>query len=477
MPLDSPSRTLRSPLRKVLLAAFALIALAPASSQAFALQEVGGLNSPASGITTSMDGSIWAAEEAAESVVRVSPSGEITGRVQVHSEPIAVAASPFGRVWAALPESHELAWFDATSPTPTAHYVSTGPGKCGASAIAYGGDGLMYFTMPSDGSCTSELGQVGLDGNGFASTSTVAGNSYDIAAINGKLYTPDFDGDVVRRVGLSNLGAVEAVVSTPAGTNPSGIAVDGNGRVWVTLSSTGQLAYLPVDAANGSSATVLTPTGGTLVEPFGIVAGVEERVYTSGANSQLLTATALPTFAFTPLPAGSEPWDITNGIDGVWMTDLASTRLLHLYNPPAPGPSSGGSTTPAPVANAEAPIAKVAAPKLSLSGKSKQKLGNFVQLRVSCSVSPCSASASGALKIKPGGKGATTQPKLTAAKSVRVPAGKAAVLKLKIPPKAKQAAAKALAEKGGKARAKVTVKGRDDGGNSPVVVFNVTLEK
>jgi hypothetical protein len=193
------------------LAALALIALAPASSQAFALQEVGGLNSPASGITTSMDGSIWAA----------------------------------------LPKSHELAWFDATSPTPTAHYVSTGPGKCGPGAIAYGGNGLMYFPMPFDGSCTSELGQVDLDGNGFASTATVAGNSYDVAVINGRLYTPDFDGDVVRRVGLSNLGVVEAVVGTPVGTNPSGIAADGSGRVWVTLYSTGQLAYLPVNAANG----------------------------------------------------------------------------------------------------------------------------------------------------------------------------------------------------------------------------------
>jgi streptogramin lyase len=476
VPFQDRRRRLGSPAWKVLLAALALVALTPASSQAFALQEVGGLNSPATGIAVNVDGNVWAAEEAAESVVRVSPSGEIVGRIPVGGEPFGIAAGPGGRIWATLPESHELVWFDATSPTPTAHHISTGPAKCGPAAIANGGDGSMYFTMPYEDGCTIELGHINSDGTGFASTPNAAGNSYDIAIINGRLYTPDFDHNLVRRVALNDLTDVKAAVSTPPLTNPSGVAVDGSGRVWVTLESSGQLAYFPVSAPDGSSATVLTPTGGTLVEPFGIVAGLEEKMYTAGANAQLLTATALPTFAFTPLPAGSEPWDIANdGSGGLWVTDLANTRLLHLYNPPPPNPSSGSGTTAAPVVTVK-PAPKPVT-KLSLSGKSKQKLGSFVQLKVSCSVSPCSVSATGALKIELAGKGATTQPKLTAVKNLQVPAGKQAVLKLKIPPRAEQAAAKALDEKGGKASAKISVQGKGAAGKSPGVVFKVKLKK
>jgi streptogramin lyase len=462
-----------SPLRKVLLAALALVALTPAGAQAFALQEVGGLNSPAAGIALGPDGNIWAAEETAESIVRVSPSGEIVGRIPVGGEPAFVAAGPGGRVWATLPESHKLVWFDALAPSPTAHDISTG-GGCEPIAIVSGGNGFMYFSKPSDGLCTSEIGRVKDDGTGpvesFATFgATPVGQAFDLLVYSGKLFVPDFGADVVQRVDLSGL-SMEAVINLPVGGGPQGIAADGAGNVWVALFSSGKLAYAPAGAASGTNATALTPTGGSLVEPFGIAAGSDGKMYVPSANSQLLAATTLPSFAFSPLPAGSTPFEITNGANGdLWVTDEAGTRLFHLYNPPAPSPA------PAPTA---APVATVKpAPKLSLSGKSKQKLGNVVQLKVSCTVTPCNASATGALKIKPGGKGATTQPKLTAAKSTAVPAGKSIVLKLKIPAKAREAAAKALDEKGGKVTAKITVKGKAGSNNTPTTFFKVTLKK
>lgn len=453
-------------MRKLLLAALAVLALAPASANAFTVQEVGGLSSPASGLALGPDGNIWAAEEAAESVVRIAPSGAIVGRIPVAGEPFGVAAGPGGRVWATLPESHELVWFDATAPAPTAHYVSTGAAKCGPAAIADGGNGLMYFTMPFDGVCTIELGHVNADGTGFGSTATTAGNSYDIAISGGKLYTPDFDGDLVRRLGLPALSQ-EAAINTPPGTGPNGIAADGSGNIWVTLYSSGQLAYFPAAATNGSNATALTPSGGTLAEPFGLVAGGDGKMYVPSGNSQLLAATALPTFAFTPLPAGSEPWEIANGSSGdLWIADAAAARLFHLFDPPP--------TPPAPPAAVTQPLVKPL-PKLSLSGKSKQKLGSFVQLTVSCPNGACSVSATGAMKIKPAG-GKRTQPKLKAA-TVQVPVGKKVALKLKIPPKAREAAAAALATKGGKATAKLSLKAKDANGTSPAAAFKVTLTK
>lgn len=467
----TPSRRLRSPLRKVLLAALALVVLTPASSQAFVLQEVG-LSAAAAGLALGPDGNVWAAEEANASVVRVSSAGTVVGRIAVAGEPTSVAAGPGGRVWAALPESHELVWFDATAPAPSAHYVSTGPANCGPEAIADGGNGLMYFSMPTDGTCTSRIGHVNADGSGFGSTATEAGNSYDIEVSGGKLFSPDFSGDAIRRLALPLLNQ-EAALETPAGSGPNGITVDSAGNVWTTLYITGQLAYAPAGAVNGTKASVLTPTGGSLVEPFGIVEGADGKMYVPSVNSQLLAATTLPSFAFMPMPVGSEPWDVAKGANGdLWVTDVASTRLLHLSSPPAPAPVPVSGTTTSP----PAPVAKVTAPALSLSGKSKQVLGNFVQLKASCAGGPCSLSASGALKLNPAGKGRTTQPKLKAVQNLKVAAGKQVVLKLKIPAKAKKQAAAVLAEKGGKASAKITVKGTGAGAPGPAV-FKVTLKK
>ncbi len=476
MPFHTPGRKLGSPMRKVLLAALALVALAPATSQAFTLQEVSGLNAPANGIALGPDGNIWAAEEAAETLVRVSASGQVIGHYPVTGEPVGVAAGPGGRVWTTVPESDKLVWFDATSAAPTAHSISTvSPGGCGPIAIVSGGNGLMYFSKPSDGACTSELGRVKDDGTGpvesFATLGmTPVGQAFDLAVSGGKLFVPDFENDAVRRFGLSSL-APEASIG--AAGNPDGITVDSAGNVTVTLFSAGKLAQFPTSASGGNAA-ILTPTGGTLGEPFGIVTGFDGNTYvTSTSGARLLTVTAGPTFAFTPLPVSAEPWSIVNGPDkDLWITDLANNRLFHLVTPPAPATTPTGSTTTA------APTVTVKpAPKLSLSGKSKQALGNFVQLKVSCSVSPCSVGATGGLKIKPAGKGPTTQPKLKAVKNLQVPAGKATVLKLKIPAKAKEAAAAVLAEKGGKATAKITVQGKGAGGNSPAVVFKVTLKK
>jgi streptogramin lyase len=475
VPFHTPGRKLGSPLRKVLLAALALVALTPASSQGFALQEVGGLSSPANGIALGPDGNIWAAEEGAETLVRVSPSGQILGHYPVLGEPVAVATGPGGRVWTSVQESNKLVWFDATSPSPTGHSISTGAAsKCGPVAIVSGGNGFMYFSEPSDGSCTNELGRVKDDGTGpvesFATLGAApVGQAFDLAVFGGKLFAPDFENDVVRRFALSPLSP-EAAIN--AAGNPDGIAVDTLGNVTVTLFSTGKLAQFPAGAPSGN-ATILTPTGGTLAEPFGIVTGFDGNTYaTSTGGARLLTVTAGPTFAFSPLPVGSEPWAIVNGPDkDLWITDLANTRLLHLYNPPPPATTpTGPTTTTAP------PAEKKPTPKLSLSGRSKQTLGNFVQLKVSCSVSPCSVGAAGILKIKPA-KGAATQPKLKAVKNLSVPAGKPTVLKLKIPARAKEAATKALAGKGGKASAKITVLGQGDGGSSPATVFKVTLKK
>jgi streptogramin lyase len=443
----------------------------PASASAFTVQEVGGLNSGTSGVVLGPDGNIWAAEEGAGSVVRVTPSGQVLNRYPVGSKPTSMAIGPGGRVWVSVTGADMLVWLDATSASPSVHSVSTGAG-CGPVAIVSGGDGQMYFSLPSDGPCgASKIGHTNADGSGGPSTVGSLGQAFDLEVLSGKLFIPDFEGDVVRRVALGTLSP-EAEIDTPAGSGPDGIAADGAGNLWVTLFSTGRVAHFPASQGSGE-ATALTPTGGVLSNPFGIVAGADGSMYVaSPGNAKVLGITATLTYTFTSLPFDAEPWQVANGPNGeIWVTDQASTRLFRLYNPSASGGDGGGGGN-----GAKGP------PKLTLSGKKVQQLGRFVKLKASCPDEACTVSATGSLRVpsgkaKGGAKSSSGKQLKLQSASVHVGAGRTVVLKLKLPAKVKNAVAAAL-KVGKKPVAKIKARAVDGAGNSSAPqVRRVTLER
>ena len=104
-------------------------------------------------------------------------------------------------------------------------------------------------------------------------------------------------------------------------------------------------------------------------------------------------------------------------------------------------------------------------PELKMGGKKKQKLGNFVTVKVSCASEGCDAEATGSL-IVGAGKGKRTGLKRFKLKrtSAQVSGGATKTLKLRIPRKARKAAAKAL-KRGGKVSARITVEATDAAGN------------
>ncbi len=422
------------------------------------MQEVGGLNSGTSGVVLGPDGNIWAAEEGAGSVVRMTPSGQVLNHFPVGSKPASMATGPGGRVWVSVTGDDKLVWFDATSALPSPHDVSTGAG-CGPVGIVSGGDGFMYFSLPAVSLCgASQIGHVNADGSGGLVTVGSLGQAFDLEVLNGKLFVPDFEGDVVRRVALGTLSA-EAEIDAPGGSAPDGIAADGNGNLWVTLFSTGQVAHFSV-YQNLGSASALTPTGGTLSNPFGIVGGADGSMYVaSSGNAKLLAVTATPTYTFTSLPFDAEPWQVANGPNGeIWVTDRANARLFRFYNPSGAGGGGGGGGN-----GPKGP------PKLTLAGKKAQQLGRFIKLKASCPDGACTVSASGTVRV-PGAKAkgaakssSAKQLKLQSA-SVYVSAGRTAVLKLKLPAKVKKAVAAAL-EVGLKPVAKVKARAVDSAGN------------
>jgi streptogramin lyase len=231
------------------------------------------LESPTAGITVGPDGNIWAVELVADQVVRISPTGAVLARYPLAGEPEGVTAGPGGRVWVAVDGSLELVWFDALAPAPSAHPISTmGVSKCGPVAIVYGGDGFIYFSAPSaDGMCNggvSAIGRVAADGTGAVKGLAGAGEAFGLAALGGKLFVPDFGGDVVRRVAGASFG-LEATIAVPGDSGPGSVAVSPSGEIWTSLFNSSQVTRFPA-AQNGGSAAVLPLAPGVLSEPGGI---------------------------------------------------------------------------------------------------------------------------------------------------------------------------------------------------------------
>jgi streptogramin lyase len=428
------------------------LAAAPPGAGALTAHEVVGLSAPADGVVVGPDGNIWAAEKAAGTVLRMTPGGQVLAHYPVGPEPTSLATGPGGRVWVAVTGADKLVWFDATAPSPSAHEIALGAG-CGPVGIVAGGDGRMYFSQPSSGVLcgADQIGYVKEDGTELTTISMFGvsesvGRAYDLAVYGGKLFIPDYEGDVVRRAALGTL-APEAVVQMPAGSGPQGIAADAAGEIWVTLSSIGKLARFPASQTSGP-APVLTPSGGSLSNPSGIAAGAGSMYVASAGNAKLLGVDATPTYTLTSLPFDAEPWQVAAAPNGeLWVSDRADARLFRVSDDPP-------AIVNRRMIQIVEPGHKGPGLKLNLSIKKKQKLAEFIELKASCASRACAVTATGTLSIK--------RLKLRIAKA-RVKAGRSALLKLKFPAKARKAAAQALAS--GK-EPTVTIKARAAGGGS-----------
>jgi streptogramin lyase len=331
-------------LGRTLAALVAAVALFSSTADAAIIQDRGPLLSATNGIALGPDGNFWVAEQFSDSVARMTPAGAVLNRYSVGVGPTTVAAGPGGRVWVSVTGADKLVWFDATSASPAPHDVLTG-GTCGPVGLVSGPGDRMFFSLPDDG-CGggSRLGSVAADGTGLM-TIGHPGLVFSLATASGKLYAPDFSGDVVRRVAPGALNT-ETAINAPGGSSPDGITVDGAGNLWVTLFSSGRVGTFPA-AQDGGPLTEITPTGGTLQSPFGIVAGNDGRIYVTGKDSKNVARVDASGSTWQFYATGGEPWQIVNGPDGdLFFTDQSSTRVLRFLSG-APRASTGAATAQA----------------------------------------------------------------------------------------------------------------------------------
>jgi streptogramin lyase len=335
-----------------------LAAPAPAGAAATSTLPI---DSSGSGIAVGPDGNLWVAQPFSMSVLRMTPGGTVLGRYTVGNNPTTVAVGPGGTVWVAVTGAKALVRFDATAAVPTATTIPLGT-SCGPVALVDGGDGNMYFSLPSDGTCNGGVGTISsIRATAIPPTITTpsdkGGQAFDLAVSAGHLFVPSFDEGVVRRFALGNLSQANATYTLPGGSSPNGIAVDGVGHLWVTDYAANRVFRFQDSDPSGSAST-LTPTGGTVGEAFGIVASTDGFIYVAGASTKnLLRISSDGTqFAFFPLDLG-QPVGVADGPAGdLFLTDRSRSQVVRFVNgPPRPGATVGSASGATTIA-ASAPV-------------------------------------------------------------------------------------------------------------------------
>ncbi len=316
-------------MRRLIALVLAVLAGGAVPAGAFVIEERTLPGAVGNGIALGPDGTFWVAGNADGSVVRIAPDGTIVGRYLVGANPQGVINGPGNRIWVSVTGARKLVWFDAAAPAPTAHPVTIG-GDCGPAALAPA-NGRVYFSLPCDPK--PRLGYVNDDGSGTPALAAAGGGLvFDLEAVGGKLFAPDFKGGVVRRVGADL--DVETTVDAANGSLPDGVVSDGT-NVYFTEWGAGKIGRFPVTQDSGKADEV-KPAGGTLKSPFGIVVGGDGRLYVTGTESSNVVRmnTDGTDARFYPVD-DSQPFWIVNGPDGdLWFSDVKRSRILRLVDTP-----------------------------------------------------------------------------------------------------------------------------------------------
>jgi hypothetical protein len=201
----------------------------------------------------------------------------------------------------------------------------------------------MYLSFPC--SPTPKLGRIPVNAGPGAGSVTGRGTVYDLLVAGGRLYAPDFDGDVIRAMNLDPTLTLTSTVNASAGSQPDGIATAG-GRIYVSSFAGAGVATFPANPADNSSATMLSPPS-PLAGSYGITLNGSGGVIATGKDTaNYAYVDAAGTVTTTSLPAGFEPFDAVTAPNGdVWLTDQAHTQIIRVVDGPPTGTASAPKGT------------------------------------------------------------------------------------------------------------------------------------
>jgi streptogramin lyase len=331
---------------KLVLAALAVVALAPAGAAAApAVDRAFDLSGRPKHLALGPDGNIWITlEGSTDDVAQVTPDGTVTGFDSIAiTNPIGIVAGPDGQLW--VTQFGGVAHFSPSDPraarlVPIADITTAG-------TIVNGPLGALW-TASGD-----QVVRIGSDERSRAFRVDTMGARGIAAGGDGQLYVADFANR--RVVGLTSDGATATFY--PVDDAPQEVAAGPGGQIAATLPS--------------NLIGRFTPPGRTVqnaqvpgTDPFGITVGEDGAYWVASFARDTLTrmATDGTVTTLSGFPRTSGPRYLTTGRDGTLWVGLETTSQVARVTgvvapppPPPPGGGGGGGGAPPPPVDRTAP--------------------------------------------------------------------------------------------------------------------------
>ena len=352
------------------------LALVPSAARAEVVEPPVALASGANGITAGADGNVYVVETFNQSVAVLSPSGQLIRRVSLPGAGgTATSASlgPDGRVWVAVGAGAGKGFQKIdTGGGVTAQATSQ---TCGPVGMASFNGTRMLFTAPDPtDACLASHGLGGVNGDGSQLEAFPANeDAYDLAVVLGKAFVPDYDGNVVRRYGLTAggaWGAAEATYPIPVASGAEGIELGPDNKLFVTMYNSGNVVRIDPFASNGTNAQIVASN---LTNPFGMATGADGALYVASKDARILRIALDGTQRFIALPAAFAATQVARAGNDIWVTDDNNARAVRIRNAGLPEPSP-------PVATPPATTPPVVTPPVTTRPPAKPKVADVVSL-------------------------------------------------------------------------------------------------
>ena len=342
-----------------------------------------------SGVAADASGNIYVADRASQTIRRISPDGEVqtiagmhntpgssdgTGSAARFNGPHGVAVDTVGNVYVADAGNHTVRKITAEGVVTT---IAGTPGSWGSidargtaarfntpHGLTVDGAGTIYVAdtygstirkIASDGVVTTLAGLAGNRGN-VDGTGTAASFYYPTAIAAdgvGNLFVADrqmhtirkvsADGEVTTLAGLAGTrGSSDGVGSAARFSEPSGLAVDGDGNVYVGDTWNYTIRKVSPDGAVSTLAGATQQRGSTdgsgsaarFDWPYGLAVGPDGRVYVADSGNHLIRAVT-PAGAVTTAAGAvalfNRPADVAVGRGGdVYIADSENATIRRI---------------------------------------------------------------------------------------------------------------------------------------------------
>jgi streptogramin lyase len=283
-------------------------------------------NLGAKGIAAAPDGSIWFAEDGANTIARLPSNDPATAAIVEHPLPnnedaIGIDAGPDGNVWYANCSTNTVGKMTSSGVIGSDYALADPPYE--PRAVVDGADGSTWFTD------TTGVGRVTAGAAmTYFSNGITGGAQYGIAlGPDGNLW---FTECATSRIGKITPAGVVTEFALP-GYRPFGITAGPDGAMWFTECSSNKVARIPVNATSASQITqyvAKSPGAG----PYFITTGPDGALWFTeffgNAIGRLDPSSAVPntsngmTEYAIPFGSNAEPWGIVAGPDAaLWFTN------------------------------------------------------------------------------------------------------------------------------------------------------------